>query len=61
MDMWNFQTRRGCSEEFGFRKHEQGNNAVEIPQFDPLVEAAEKKIALLKQPRSHRFELVRQK
>jgi lysophospholipase L1-like esterase len=26
---------------FLFRKHEQGNNAVEIPQFDPLVEAAE--------------------
>ena len=25
---------------FLFRKHEQGNNAVEIPQFDPLVEAA---------------------
>ncbi len=22
---------------FGFRKHEQGNNAIEIPQFDPLV------------------------
>ena len=30
---------------FGFRKHEQGNNAVEIPQFDPLV--AERK------PKSH--------
>ena len=26
---------------FLFRRHEQGNNAVEIPQFDPLVEAAE--------------------
>lgn len=23
---------------FGFRKHEQGQNAVEIPRFDPLVE-----------------------
>ena len=46
---------------FLFRKHEQGNNAVEIPQFDLLVEAAEKKIAVLKQPRTHRFELVRQK
>ena len=23
---------------FGFRKHEQGKNAREIPQFDPLVE-----------------------
>lgn len=29
---------------FLFRKHEQGNNAVEIPQFDPLVEAAEEKV-----------------
>ncbi len=31
---------------FGFRKHEQGRNAVEIPQFDPLVEAQEKLIAI---------------
>jgi glucose/arabinose dehydrogenase len=23
---------------FGFRKHEQGQNAVEIPRFDPLIE-----------------------
>ena len=46
---------------FLFRKREQGNNAVEIPQFDPLVEAAEKKIALLAQPKLHLFELVRQK
>ena len=29
---------------FLFRKHEQGNNAIEIPQFDPLVEAAEAKV-----------------
>jgi lysophospholipase L1-like esterase len=29
---------------FLFRKHEQGNNADEIPQFDPLVEAAEAKV-----------------
>ncbi|HTN73695.1 MAG TPA: SGNH/GDSL hydrolase family protein [Pirellulaceae bacterium] len=33
---------------FLFRKHEQGNNAVEIPQFDPLIEAEEKQIAELK-------------
>lgn len=32
---------------FLFRKHEQGNNAVEIPQFDPLVEAAEQKVRTL--------------
>lgn len=29
---------------FLFRKHEQGNNAVEIPQFDPLVEEQEELI-----------------
>jgi lysophospholipase L1-like esterase len=29
---------------FLFRRHEQGNNAVEILQFDPLVEAAEAKV-----------------
>jgi lysophospholipase L1-like esterase len=32
---------------FGFRKHEQGNNAVEIPQFDPLIEKHEQEIATL--------------
>lgn len=32
-----------------FRKHEQGNNAVEIPQFDPLIEEQDKKIFELKQ------------
>lgn len=35
---------------FGFRKHEQGNNGAEIPQFDPLIAEKEKAIAaLLKQ------------
>ncbi|MGC3968511.1 MAG: hypothetical protein QM775_14370 [Pirellulales bacterium] len=29
---------------FGFRKHEQGNNAKEVFAFDPLVAAEEKKI-----------------
>jgi lysophospholipase L1-like esterase len=33
---------------FGFRKHEQGNNAVEIPQFDPLIEKKEEVIADLR-------------
>ena len=32
----------------GFRKHEQGNNAKEVPQFDPLVEAKDKEIAKLR-------------
>lgn len=29
---------------FGFRKHEQGKNGIEIPKFDPLVEETEKQI-----------------
>ena len=29
---------------FLFRKHEQGNNAVEIPQFDPLIQTADEAI-----------------
>ncbi len=33
---------------FGFRKHEQGQNAKEIPMFDPLIAEADKKIQDLK-------------
>jgi len=33
---------------FGFRKREQGRNAVEIPQFDPLIAEKEAAIAKLK-------------
>ena len=33
---------------FLFRKHEQGNNAVEVPQFDPLIESKEREIAGLR-------------
>lgn len=29
---------------FLFRKHEQGNNAVEIPQFDPLIREMDERI-----------------
>lgn len=42
---------------FLFRKHEQGRNAAEIPQFDPLIEAEEKKIAELAQPKPHVYEI----
>lgn len=33
---------------FGFRKHEQGQNAAEIPMFDPLIEAADKHVQEVK-------------
>jgi lysophospholipase L1-like esterase len=45
---------------FLFRKHEQGNNAVEIPQFDPLIAAEESRIAELKVPAPHRYRLIRE-
>ncbi|MFO0891452.1 MAG: hypothetical protein U0790_20200 [Isosphaeraceae bacterium] len=45
---------------FGFRKHEQGNNAIEVPQFDPLVEAKEREIARLRRPVPHVYELIRE-
>src|SRR5262249_26039953 len=44
---------------FGFRKYEQGQNAREIPQFDPLVEAKEKEIAKLRRPVPHTYQLER--
>jgi lysophospholipase L1-like esterase len=42
---------------FGFRKAEQGKNAVEIPEFDPLVVEKEKVIAKLREPTTHTYEL----
>lgn len=33
---------------FGFRKHEQGQNAVEIPKFEPLIAEWESRIAQLR-------------
>lgn len=44
---------------FLFRKHEQGNNAVEIPQFDPLIAEKEEQITTLKRPRPATYELIR--
>jgi lysophospholipase L1-like esterase len=45
---------------FGFRKHEQGQNAAEIPKFDPIVEKMEADIAKLRVPTPHKYELAPQ-
>jgi lysophospholipase L1-like esterase len=45
----------------GFRKHEQGQNAREIPLFDPLIGEQEAAIARLRAPTSHRYEIERVK
>jgi lysophospholipase L1-like esterase len=44
---------------FGFRKHEQGQYAAEIPLFDPLIEAEEAKIAELKTPKLANYTMAR--
>ncbi len=42
---------------FGFRKKEQGQNAIEIPKFDPLIAEKEAEIAKLRVPVPHVYEL----
>ncbi|NUN14326.1 MAG: hypothetical protein HUU55_11905, partial [Myxococcales bacterium] len=44
---------------FGFRKHEQGQNAKEITQFDPLVAEQEARIRKLAKPQIHQYELLK--
>jgi lysophospholipase L1-like esterase len=46
---------------FGFRKQEQGQNAAEIPKFDPIVEKMEAEIARLRVPAAHQYEIVPEK
>jgi putative heme-binding domain-containing protein len=43
---------------FGFRKHEQGQNAKEIPMFDPLIAEQEARIADLRHPVTHLCQLL---
>lgn len=44
---------------FGFRKHEQGNNASEIAQFDPLIADLEDQIHQAKQPTAIHVQIAR--
>lgn len=44
---------------FGFRAHEQGNNAKEVAEFDPLVAEQEMEIARLRVPVAHEYALTR--
>jgi lysophospholipase L1-like esterase len=43
---------------FGFRNHEQGQNASEIVKFDPLIGKKEAEIARLRAPVAHKYELT---
>ncbi len=46
---------------FGFRKHEQGQNAAEVSRFEEDVAAADTVIAGLKKPQARKYELHRQR
>ncbi|MBS0210864.1 MAG: hypothetical protein JSS27_18125 [Planctomycetes bacterium] len=50
---------RNFTDLFGVHKHEPGQNAQEIPEFDTLVTEQEQRIAELRRPGPHRFELSR--
>ena len=49
-NVWWFHRSRPANMAyvFGFRKREQGQNAVEIPQYDPLIAEEEQAIAMLR-------------
>jgi lysophospholipase L1-like esterase len=54
-DFFNFWRPDNDTYIFGYRKHEQGRNAVEIPRFEPLVAAREAEIAKLRAPVIHSY------
>lgn len=56
-DFFNFWRPDNDTYIFGYRKHEQGRNAVEIPRFEPLVAEKEAEIAKLREPTSHQYVL----
>ena len=59
-DFFNFWRPDNDTYIFGYRKHEQGRNAVEIPMFEPLVEAKEAQIAKLRVPVTQAYVLSRE-
>ena len=58
-DFFNYWRPENDTYIFGYRKHEQGRNAVEIPKFEALVPASEARIATLRVPVAHRYVLTR--
>ena len=56
-DFFNFWRPDNDTYIFGYRNHEQGRNAVEIPRFKPLVAAKDAEIAKLRVPAPHDFKL----
>lgn len=59
-DYFNYWRPQNDTYILGYRKHEQGKNAVELPQFKPLAEAKDQRIAALRVPRPVTYTLEKQ-
>ena len=58
-EYFNFWRPENDTYIFGYRKHEQGQNGVEVPRFVPLVEQKDAEIARLRAPEPHKYVLTR--
>jgi hypothetical protein len=56
-DFFNYWRPENDTYIFGYRKHEQGRNAVEIPRFDQMIPARENETAKLREPIEHKYVL----
>jgi lysophospholipase L1-like esterase len=59
-DFFNYWRPENDSYILSFRKHEQGKNAAELPQFKPQAETKEAEIAKLRVPQPVVYTLVRE-
>jgi lysophospholipase L1-like esterase len=58
-DFFNYSRPQNDTYIFGYRKHEQGRNAVEIPKFEELAKQKDAQIAGLRVPPTLHYTLVR--
>ena len=59
-EYFNFWRPENDTYIFGYRKHEQGQNGVEVPRFAPLVEQKDADIARLRAPVPRKYVLTRE-
>lgn len=59
-EYFNFWRPENDTYIFGYRKHEQGQNGVEVPRFVPLVEQKDAQIARVRAPEPHKYVLTRE-
>lgn len=57
---FNFWRPENDTYILGYRNHEQGQNAVELPRFRPLAEQKDEQIARLRVPKPCKYVLTRQ-